>query len=138
MRKRLQKRAAQKPSAAILLVAVAALVAGCSSKNPDAITAMNLDENQALDAMNAIASAPANSSGIASQPAQSAQRDSASQPQDSTEYPGLAANHARTLRVAVDPEGSNDADAEAPAIGDEDAREPLDSQLNTEQTANQM
>src|SRR3954451_18150692 len=77
MQKRSSKWLAGRHSTAIVLAAMAGLVGSCSSKNPDALTAMNLDENQANDAMNTIASAPANSGDNGVQPVQSVGRDHA-------------------------------------------------------------
>src|SRR4051812_9943875 len=77
MQKRSSKWLAGRHSTAIVLAAMAGVGGSCSSKNPDALTEMNLDENQANDAMNAIASAPANSGDNGVQPVQSVGRDHA-------------------------------------------------------------
>ena len=63
--RRPNRRQFGQPLATIFLAALASLLIGCNSKNPDALTALNVDDNQAImdlnNGMNAIASAPSNS-----------------------------------------------------------------------------
>ena len=125
------KRLARIQSAAIVLAALAGSVASCCSKNPDALTEMNLDENQANDAMNAVASAPANTGDNSVEPVQSIEGDDAAKPAPLT-------NAVRPTAKAVPARAnSTDADGQAPRV-DEDQGVSPEIPKNTDQPSNEM
>lgn len=134
--RRPNRRQFGQPLATIFLAALASLLIGCNSKNPDALTGPDVDDNQAImdlnNGMNAIASAPSNSGGDIAPPAKPVERADAA---------GADRAATQTRASSNDRERSAEVDATALTSGttpETDETHPAEVPDNQDQPSNAM